>query len=178
MLSMLARLILWTSAAGLGLVLVACKTGEGCDPGQACTCTGGTDCFLGCPGGGCAQDCHGLGGMCGTVCDHDCSSVCHDVPDCTFSCGSGCTLDCHNVSSCGAICGDGCQYSCDNVSRCGVRVGAAGAVLCTSVTSCDVECTGACRVTCDNVSSCNVTCLGGGAPITCADMMTHACGAC
>ncbi|MBV9949514.1 MAG: hypothetical protein JOZ69_21910, partial [Myxococcales bacterium] len=87
----------------------SCKLADGCDPGQSCVCAEGTECFLGCAGDGCHQDCHAIGTTCGAVCGDRCVSTCHDVPECTFSCGSGCALDCHNVSTCGALCGDGCE---------------------------------------------------------------------
>jgi hypothetical protein len=159
------------------LAIPGCRPSAGCDPNQPCVCTGGSECYLGCAGDGCTQDCHGVGEACGTVCGNDCTATCHDVTGCTASCGNGCHLDCHNVSSCGAICGDRCNYVCHDVSLCGVRVGPASTVQCTSVSTCDAECTGPCKVVCANVSTCNVTCLGGGAPTSCADG-SLACGQC
>ncbi len=159
------------------LAATDCKTAEGCDPGEACVCSGGSDCFLGCTGDGCSQDCHSVGDTCGTVCGNGCSSLCHDVSTCTSSCGSDCNLTCHSVSSCGAICGDNCDYSCESASTCGVQAGSGSTIRCTSVSTCEADCTGTCHVACTNVSTCAVHCLGGGAPISCPDG-TLACGPC
>lgn len=168
----------WAGCAWLAaLVLVGCRSEEGCDPNEPCVCSGGNDCYLGCTGDGCSQDCHNVGQTCGTVCNDHCSSLCHDTNECTSSCGNDCDVTCHNVASCGALCGAGCRYDCESVSSCGVRAGPGSAIRCSSVSTCDAECTGSCRVSCTNVSDCHVDCLGGGAPTTCSDG-TIACGPC
>lgn len=175
-----APLLFYISAiavAWLSVGLPGCKSDQGCDPNEPCVCTGGTDCYLGCTGDGCSQDCHNVGDSCGTVCNDHCTSLCHDTNDCTSSCGNDCGITCHNVASCGAICGDDCRYDCESVATCGVHAGPGSTIVCNSVSTCDAECAGSCHVTCTNVSACNVDCLGGGAPITCPDGSV-ACGSC
>jgi hypothetical protein len=85
------------ACACASLALLGCKNTQGCDPNEPCECSGGADCYLGCTGNGCSQDCHNVGDSCGTVCNDNCTSECHDTNDCSSSCGNGCTLSCHNT---------------------------------------------------------------------------------
>src|SRR3954471_2612488 len=129
-----------------GLVLSSsCRGDGGCQRGQLCECSGGTDCYLGCDGDGCDQTCFSAN-HCGAVCGNDCSHTWHDGNDCTSDCGDDCNVSCHTSMSCGAFCGARCVYECSNVTTCGVRVGPASVVTCSQVNSCTVECTGSCQV--------------------------------
>lgn len=153
-----------------------CDLDVACNPGEACECAGGAECYLGCTGDGCIERCENLE-RCGGVCEGDCAFECHDMNDCSASCGTDCSIDCHNTASCGALCGPGCNYRCQSVDRCGVEVGPDSTVNCNSVSSCEVQCTGDCHVTCTGTSSCTVSCPAGASPATCSDG-SLACGNC
>src|SRR5580704_7332309 len=136
----------WGVMAALALVgLPDCRASDGgCESGQACSCSGGDECDLGCDGDGCQEDCYGVGERCGNVCGNNCGQVCHDVTTCTSYCGDNCAIDCHSVSTCAVICGAGCNYQCTNASTCGVEAGPGSTITCTSIAACDVQCTGTC----------------------------------
>ena len=139
-------------------------SGPQCQAGQYCACGNGPDCYLDCHSNGCVLECSHTPGSCGTICENQCTSTCHDTNECSQLCGDGCALECHNVVACGAQCGSNCVYSCHDASRCGVRVGPGSIVTCDHLTTCEVECAGACNVTCTNINNsnnCTVTCAAG-----------------
>lgn len=170
-------LSLLTLLAAVGLA--SCWNSAACVEGDACECSQGDECYLGCDGDGCDQRCFQMD-RCGAVCEHECSFECFDVDECSASCGDNCDLECHNTRECGAICDRGCRYECHDTSVCGVSVGSSSVVTCRNVDTCAVECRGSCKVFCENVGNgnqCRVTCRDGDAPVMCPDG-SRACGAC
>ncbi len=159
------------------LCLASCWNSGGCVEGDACECSQGDECYLGCDGDDCDQRCFQMN-RCGAVCEHGCSFECFDVDECSASCGDDCDLNCHNTAACGAICDRDCRYECHDTSRCGVSVGTGSVVTCRNVATCEVECRGSCEVFCDNVGGeCRVTCPGGEAAVMCPNG-SRSCGGC
>jgi hypothetical protein len=157
----------------LGCSLVACHRTQGCDPGQNCSCTGSSACFLGCSGDGCLQECDNMSEICGLVCNDSCGSHCTGVPNCTFSCGNGCDLGCDNIgTTCGFLCGDGCDAGCSNAPLCGISAGAMSSIHCANIgTECSVTCGDGCDVSCDHLPTCTVG-AGAGSTIECSNIGT------
>jgi hypothetical protein len=168
-----SALMAWCLAAWLA---TGCHDEANCEPGETCECSDFGECYLGCDGDRCNQQCHNLN-KCGGVCEDDCTFHCHDMDDCSSSCGDDCKIECNQVDVCGVICGESCDWSCHDVSRCGGVVGNGSTVDCDHISSCEVECEGECRVDCHDASTCEVKCNDGASPINCGNGRL-ACGSC